>query len=378
MATIIRGSGTPVTALYRGATPIREVRRGSTLVWTATPIRDDFDLDGWLRYWINELCTDPGGLIQDVYGRVVDGLGNAVGNLVSFVEGGANQLGTLVSGAATSAIDAYCGMWGGDSPPNGLIGLINGIPIIGGVLADWLQGELDLLDIITNVVGRIPVIGKLGELLGLLPDAAGKVLEPVNLIVDAIGDVVGTITCGRFQPPGGIIENICYVIGVVGHAARMIIPDGLVLLPTQTSRFRHPTQTLGDDGWVEVEVADIGSPGYATDVFRRYSNNGSGDAGVGLRLVDSTVSIVRRVGGNETLVGPGLGRFGPGSRIRLVQTGDTHTLVRDGIELGTWTDTSNTAAKGGDYRSVALQMQGGKDFLGPRRFSPSLSALYAA
>jgi hypothetical protein len=252
---------------------------------------------------------------------------------------------------------------------------MDGGDLLGDLLGDWLGGTLD----IDSIIGQVPILGDLAKQIGLIPDDLGNLLDPINYVIDEAGNVVGTLTCGRFKNIGGsLLEQVCYVIGVQNQSARMLIPDGLMSLDPRLSRFRHPVQTLGDDGWLEIEVAEAGAPGFATQVFRRYANDGTGARGVGMELKDSMVSLVRRVGGNDAIVKPALGSFGPGSRIRLAQVGDTHTLFRDGIQLGEpWEDLGATAAKGALNRSVAMVMAGAKEFQGGRRFSPSLASLEA-
>ncbi|URC18147.1 hypothetical protein SEA_ZENTENO07_46 [Mycobacterium phage Zenteno07] len=391
-----RGS-TPIIARYRGATPITRVYRGSTLVWSAATVRDPFDclnetnpLDCLLD-WINEQCTDPGGLFADPFGGLVDGLGNPVGQITKFVQEGYDRIGTLVSGANTSLADAYCGMWGGTAPPDGLLGLVNGVPIFGPIISGGIKSLIELLDsifggggdpteAITSIVGKVPIVGDVAKMIGLVPGEGGFLGEGINFVTDAFGEVIGSITCGAYTGVGGIGEGICFVIGVIGNAARMIIPDGLMSLNKQTSRLRHAVPLLSDDGFLETEVAELGSPGMATQLFRRYANDGSGARGVGLHLEDSVVSLVRRVGGVDTIVTPGgLGAFGPASRLRLVQAGNTHTVLRDGEPLGQpWIDGTGTAATGALNRSVAMTMRGAKELFGTRKFSPSLSYVEAA
>lgn len=373
--TLIR-AGKPVLAIYRGASPVREVRRGGTLVWKNAPIRDGFDWDGWLQNWINELCSgdDIGDLISDGLGGIVDGIGNVVGQTVAYVEGGVNDSGKLVANTGQSLVDAYCGVWGGNSPPGGLIGLVNGIPIIGGFLADWLKGEID----IDSIIGELPVIGGIAKQIGLIPDDLGNLLDPINYVIDELGKVVGTLTCGKYKNIGGnVLEGVCYVIGVVNQAARMMVPDGLMSLDKTVGKMRHPTQLTSPDGWLEIQVAEAGSPGFGTQLYRRYSNDGSGKYGVGMDLRDNMVSIVRRVNGVETVVAPNLGAFGPASTLRLDQLGNVHTLSRNGDVLGAWPDNTGTAAKGAGYQSVAMVMTGAKELLGQRRFSPSLNYVEA-
>ncbi|QPX62155.1 hypothetical protein PBI_INDLOVU_40 [Mycobacterium phage Indlovu] len=367
-------------AIRRGRTVIREVRRGGTLVWSSSAVRDCFDLDGWLQGWIDEMCDDPAHLIPDGLGYLFDGLDNAVGSLVGYTNDAVNQTGILVANTANSAVDAYCGMWGG-SAPDGLLGLINGLPLIGGplkpfvdILEDWFGGTLE----VDQLIGKIPVVGQLAQNLGLIPDKLGNLLDPINYVIDEAGNVIGTITCGAYKDIGGVFEPLCFVIGQVAGAARMLIPDGLMSLDLTTSRFRHPTVMLADDGYLELEVAEGGGPGVITQVFRRYSNDGSGAAGVGLDLRDRAVSIVRRVGGVDTLVKPNLATFGGGDKLRLVQTGNLHELFKNGEPVGSWNDAGATAVKAATARSIAMLMQGAQQFGGSRLFSPSLSCVEAA
>ncbi|AHJ88336.1 minor tail protein [Mycobacterium phage 39HC] len=374
--SLYRG-GTAVSQLYRGGTPISAVYRGSTLVWTRSAIRDDFNVDGWLTGWINELWNgDLGVLFSDGLGRLVDGLGNFVGQTVAFVESGVNGLGKLVANTGQGLVDAYCGAWGGTSAPDGLVGMVNDIPIIGPGLADWLEGDLD----IQKLVGQIPIIGQLGQMIGLIPDAiTGLLRDPINWIVNAVGDVIGTLTCGAFHPTAETEEAVGYVIGKSGGFARLLVPDGLLSLNAQTSRMRFPTQHPTDDGWLDIRVGQMGSPGYSTQVFRRYQNSGQAQTGVGLDLRDNRVGIVRRTGGANTIVKPALTEFGPGTRLRLHQAGNVHTLYRDGIPVGDpWNDATGTAARGSSNRSVAMVMSGSKELFGVRRFSPSLDYIEAA
>lgn len=381
-------AATAMPSVQLGTLAINNVYLGTTPVWSRATV-GGWGSDGFLD-WINELCTDPSGLLSDPFGNIVDGLGNPIGQLVSFVQGGAKELGTLISSANTSVADAYCGVWGGSAPPDGLIGLINGIPVVGPLVGGAAKSILDLLESlfggddpdpvasVESIIGTVPVVGQLAQMIGLSPDSAGALTDPLNFVVDELGAVVGTLTCGQFTPTGGAGEGICYVIGVVGQAARMLIPDGLVSLTPQTSRLRNPTQVVGDDGWLETQVAQIGDPTYITQAFRRYVNSGTGASGVGIDFRNSQLSIVRRVGGTDTLVAPNLGRFSSGDVQRLIQAGDVHTLYNNGELLGSWNDSTHTAATGSGNRSVAMVMQGAKEFQGTRRFSPSLASIQAA
>ncbi|AYP70030.1 minor tail protein [Mycobacterium phage CRB2] len=381
MPEIRRGSAPNFTAIRRGNTIIKEIRRGETLLWSGATISDQFDWLGALEGWIDELCSgeDLGTLISDGFGIIRDGLDNEVGRVVQYVEGGVNDLGLLVGGTGDQLADAYCGMWGGSAPPDGLLGLINGIPLFGSELAnllkDWFGGTLE----IDSLLGKIPVVGQLATAIGLIPDqVTGAILPPINYVVDTAGQVVGTLTCGQFKNIGSsLLEPVCYIIGVVGGAAKMVIPDGLMSLDPIDSRYRHPTLLPNPDGFVEVQLAQAGDPGFATQVFRRYSNDGTGHNGVGIDVRSGLAGIVRRVGGVEDLVAPALGGVGPANRLRLVQTGNLHELFRDGTKIGEWPDLTGTAATGAGNQSVAMVMNAAKEFGGTRLFSPALSYLEA-
>ena len=374
--TLVLPGGHNVTAVKYGSLDIQQIKLGNTLYWSKAKIRDPFDIEGTLERWINELLSgDLGALCLDVTGTFVDGLGNAIGTVVAFVEGGVNGLGTLVADTGQAIGDVYCGIWGGSAAPDGLIGLINGIPIIGGALADWLTGSID----IDSIIGSIPLVNNLAQMIGLIPTVEGNLLDPINYVINAAGEVVGVLTCGEFRPTGSTaFEGVCFMIGVIGNAAKMLIPDGLLSLNKQISHMRHPDTLDFDDGYLETQIAEAGSPGYVTQVFRRYSNNGSGDNGVGLWLESSELSLVRRVGGTPVKVLDSVTSFSPGDTIRLDQVGNTHTLTRNGIEVGEWVDSGATAASGASNRSVAMWMEAAKELSGSRLFSPSLNYVEAA
>lgn len=383
--------GDPISAKYRGAIPIREQRRGSQLIWTAAPIFDGFDNDGWLTHWLNELYSaDPAALISDQWGQLIDGLNNIVGSTVAFVQGGVNQIGNLVTYAGSAAVSAYCGAWGGTAPPgggiaptpDGLLGLINGIPLIGPfittALTTIINGIAALENGVTHLIGQIPVVGnQLATAIGLIPsEVTGVLAPPINYVIDQLGAVIGTLTCGAFRPTGEALdEQVAYIIGIIGGRARMIIADGLMSLDTRTSRFRWPTPLTNDDGFLEVRLADAGSPGMMTQVFRRYSDSGYHN-GVGMQFNDSQVSIVQRLGNGDTLVAPNAASAGGGDRFRLDQVGTEHVLTKNGRTVADI--TLGGAASGAGNMSVGMLMQGGKELLGQRRFSPALDYLEAA
>jgi hypothetical protein len=389
---IYRGSD-PIAQIFRGANPIAEVFRGSTLVWTSAPIFDPFNqADGWLIGWINELLDeDPAALISDQWGNLLDGLNNFVGSVVAFVQAlsnDANAVGTLVTNTGTALVDAYCAAWGGTAPsgtsgvtppPDGLIGLINGIPLIGPylstVLVNVISNAATAVEDVEHIVGSIPVVGNLAAAIGLIPaEIGGTLAPPINYVIDQLGNVIGTITCGRFTPTASSdIENIQYVIGTIGQNATMLIPDGLLTLDTRTSRMRYPTQTAGDDGWVEIRPNSRGDTGMTTQMFRRYANSGAG-AGVGINLLESHVSIVKRIDDTDTLV-KHCGTYNPGDRLRLVQAGTTHTLFKNGQNVGAATFSDVDTGIG--FRSIGMVMQSGKELFGPKKYSPRLDYMMA-
>lgn len=366
----------PVTAVYRGAIPVERIYRGDTLIWSTSGVYDSFNGTGALTGWINELDagTTPGwgglstSLFSDGILGLINGLGQLVGSIVAFIPGGGPAgIGSLFS--STPGLNlASLASGGGSGLIDRLLGLLNGIPILGDLIPDDVP-----LDI-TSIIGQIPVVGQLVGMLGLAGNEAGEVGDPTNFITDDDGLVLGLLSGSLLSKffSGGEDHDVKYVIGEMDGAARMLIPDGLVGLNKQTSRFRHQTQVSGDDGYLQIRVANAGSANHVTQVFRRGSNNGSYSNGVGIDLRNSSISIVRRAGGTDNLVAPNLGALTAGNVIRLKQTGNLHTLYRNGTKLGEWNDSTATAAKGGSYRSILMKMEGGKELLGPRRFSPSL------
>lgn len=381
---------TPITSVQLGSTAINNIYLGTTPVWARATIRDTFQTPGFLQGWINELLG--GGVFSDSSGGIFNGSG-LIGYLVGFVPGNSltNSPGTLLADLPTTLEDAYCGAvgavggLGGGNIPDGLLGLINGNPItlgggltsLGDLIKQLLSGGSPLTAI-ESIIGQVPVLGTLGQLIGVSPDSTGALADPLNFIVDEAGQVLGVLTCGQYQPHTGSDQDVWFVIGSTGQMARMLIPDGLVSLGDQTSRFRHPTTTAGDDGYLETQIANLGSPGFVTQVFRRYANSG-GASGVGLDFRNSQVSIVRRVSSADTLMAPNLAAVSNGDVFRLVQAGNVHTLYRNGdTAIGSWNDSGATAAKGSGNRSVAMMMQAAQQFLGTRRFSPSLAYVEAA
>ncbi|AQT78332.1 hypothetical protein B1R94_02400 [Mycolicibacterium litorale] len=173
-----------------------------------------------------------------------------------------------------------------------------------------------------------------------------------------------------------------YKMGIENGAARIQIPEGLVggFFDLRTSRMRFNAATAhADDGYVECRPSSMGSSGsllngaltgFVTQVFGRLSNSAFSH-GMGIELNAGHASIVRLVSGTFAVVKDG-GTFVAGNRLRLVYVGNLHRLYRNGYQLCEWNDSGATASKGLGYRSLGVVGQGGKDVLGPRRFSPAL------
>lgn len=176
-------------------------------------------------------------------------------------------------------------------------------------------------------------------------------------------------------------------IGVTDGTAKIQIPDGLVggFWAQRTDFMRYNVATASaDDGYVECKIATKGDPynalsglaGFATDVLGRGINTNY-THGVGMRLVAGHCWIVRRVSGTPVTQGDG-GTFQAGDVLRHVYIGNVHTLYVNGKSRVTWNDSGGTASKSASYRSLIVGMQGGKDLLGPRRFSPTLEYVLMA
>ena len=174
-------------------------------------------------------------------------------------------------------------------------------------------------------------------------------------------------------------------IGVENNYARVIIPDGLIggFWALRTSRMRYNAAKLGvDNGYVECRMSTIGSSqtalsplvngayaGFISQIFGRLSDSAF-THGVGLQMVAGHVWIVRRVSNVEVLMADG-GTFQAGDVLRLSFSGNVHTLTRNGAQVTQWNDSAGSALSGAAYRSMGIRGDGGKDLLGPRRFSPA-------
>jgi hypothetical protein len=176
-----------------------------------------------------------------------------------------------------------------------------------------------------------------------------------------------------------------YKAAVVGNRMRLGIPDGLVGLVQRTSQMTYTgAHATTESGYLETLVAStgdsiptlFGSLNFVTQVFGRMPVTGFED-GVGIDLRASQVGlVVRRDFFNDRV--RVFGAFGAGDLIRLrwvVASGQptTYTMFRNGQQLGDpWVDSTNRVVGGSGHRSLGVRVDGSKDLLGPRRFSPAL------
>lgn len=174
-----------------------------------------------------------------------------------------------------------------------------------------------------------------------------------------------------------------YKADIVNGSLRLDIPDGLVSAALNTDRVRLNTgTTAADDYYLEFRIGSQGSGDsitgtkHRTQVFARVSN-GAFTHGVGVELLNSKLAIVRRVANVDTIMVPDCGAFAAGDFCRLSGVGNLHTLRRNGSFAGEWNDSGATASKGAGYRSIGARVDGSKDLLGPRRFSPSIDVVSA-
>lgn len=176
-----------------------------------------------------------------------------------------------------------------------------------------------------------------------------------------------------------------FLIGVENGTARVKLPDGLVggFFDLRTSQMRYNTATAAaDDGFIEVVTASRGSSGsllnmsdgdFKTIAFGRLSNSAF-THGVGIDMAGGNCWITRLVSSVFTRMADG-GAFVAGNRLHLSHANRVHTLYRNGFQVAQWNDSGATTAKGSGYRSMGLLAEAGKDLLGPRRFSPAISAI---
>jgi hypothetical protein len=171
-----------------------------------------------------------------------------------------------------------------------------------------------------------------------------------------------------------------YLASVSSGYARINVPDALFILDLHEDRVRYNAATVGaDDGYVEVKIATMGDGTWyfpaKSQAMRRVSN-GSFDDGVGISTAGSQLHIDRRVAGFDAGM-VACGTYQPGDIVRLVQVGNVHTMLRNGTDVGVWNDSAATAAKDSGHRSIGMMFSGGKDILGPRRFSPAFDYIEA-
>ncbi|WNM74930.1 glycosyl hydrolase [Gordonia phage MossRose] len=169
-----------------------------------------------------------------------------------------------------------------------------------------------------------------------------------------------------------------YYASVLNNYARLNIPDGLISLSLQTSRWRYTAAVMpSDNGRIETRVAVKGDNGWdrITQLFGWLSTDFA--SGVGIRLDGSIPSIVRRVSGTETVMASGT-TYNAGDVLQLRKNGTVYSLYRNGTFVVQWNDSGNTAVTGAGNRSLGVVFTGTKDTLGPRRFSAALDYVAAA
>jgi hypothetical protein len=171
-----------------------------------------------------------------------------------------------------------------------------------------------------------------------------------------------------------------WVLGVSSGKARVQIPDhGLIggSVDFRTSQMQwNDGVNSGDDGFVEVVFATRGSDfsitqtsDFKSQVFGRMSNE-AWTHGVGIQARAGVAALVKRVSSVDSLVTDEF-LWQPGQPLRHTFIGNLHSLFIAGVRVAQWNDSGATAAKGSGYRSLGIRGDGGKDFLGPRRFSPA-------
>lgn len=411
-----------MTAVNYGSIKVTDIYRGKTHIWSYSPLAEVFAIGGVLENWIIEgISALTGGLggvadsvIYDGLGNLVNGIGTAIGNIVKFIPNPKNIASTIVNLAENpkltigvmiaqipedlSAFDeAICAqlntiptsiqdIWNGVA--SGLTGFLvdlenNIYATLGGIiatLADILSGNIHPLKTIVQMVGTNTITTDLATVLGILADqTTGAISNAINFITDATGTVAGWLTCGGFQQfESDVIDAIQFPIGALNNLGRMLVPNGLVSLPVQSSMARSTAAMPADDGYLETSIGSIGTPGFVTQLFRRWDSTGAALSGVGLDLRSSLISIVRRAAGDTQIVAPSIGSYINGDVLRLQQVGDTHTLFKNGSEIGQWVDNASSAVIGAANRSVAMAMEASQTLLGPTNYSPSLNYVVAA
>jgi hypothetical protein len=387
-----------VTAIYQGGTQI----------WSAGLIGTVFTDLGILEEWIMDGLGDiePGLGGSDVaavfngVNQLVTGSNTLIGTLAAFVANPSifDPNNTLTSSSPIGAIIAQLptdieGLETGvcaqlnqlstdltnvfNEISTAWTGIVNGSALSGGNIleTDWnlIMDSSNPLAEFEQLIGLTAVNQDFAALMGIIQnDLTGSYGQATNFLTSLSGAVIGLLTCGQYSASPA--QDVQYPIGVASAGrAKMFMPNGLVSLPTTTSRSRHQTTSAADNGYVQTKIASVGAPGYITQVFRRGDNSGNAAASVGMDFRSSVVSIVRRVGGVDTLVVPQICGFTTGDQFQLTQTGDAHAVTKNGLPVATWTDSGSTAMVGSGYRSVGMSMQCSQELLGPSNFSPQLA-----
>lgn len=185
---------------------------------------------------------------------------------------------------------------------------------------------------------------------------------------------------GPLDKNGGQWHNegpsLDHVASIVGGRMRLGIPDGLIGLFERISymRFTGGTAT-SEDGWLQCQVASTGDSirSFMGDLLFRTQLYGRSNVrdGVGIDLAASQLGIVVRRNLGETIVAQ-FGGFSAGDVIDLHWQGPDYEMFRNGRSVGGWIDRDGKVAGGSDHRSMMVRVDGSKDLLGPRRFSPAL------
>jgi hypothetical protein len=171
-----------------------------------------------------------------------------------------------------------------------------------------------------------------------------------------------------------------WILGISSGTARVQIPDhGLIggSVDFRTSQMQWNVDVNdGDDGFVEAVFATRGdgfsitqTSDFKSQVWGRMSN-GAWTHGVGIQAVAGNACLVKRVSNIDTQVTDYF-PWQPSQPLRHTFIGNMHRLFIAGVMVASWNDSGATASKGAGYRSLGIRADGGKDFLGPRRFSPA-------
>lgn len=177
-----------------------------------------------------------------------------------------------------------------------------------------------------------------------------------------------------------------YLASVVNNQCKMNL-GGVVTNALETDRQRYNVaQHPNDTGYIEIQAGTQGDTGQTTQVFRRANNTGSTlTNGVGIQLLNSTLSIVARVSSADT-VEVACGSFTSGDVIRLTQVGTgtsaVHTMTKNGVPVGSWPDTAGVVPSGSTNRSMVVRVDGESNSIffifNSISYSPALSYVTCA